>query len=418
MFEQYTITGKLTMSDVGQKSTQTVYTKRNYIVQSTSHAESIASSIIQLWDLEETVLFGLPEVDDRYHIWRVPVLSSNTTERIGEIVIDAKSGVVDSQRSTTITAVTGRMRLAVAQCPISTDKPKKSVRRKTLRKPDLRNTILCGDSEETLKELPAQSVQLMFTSPPYFNARPDYADYLAYEDYLKLMRKIIRQVARVLEDGRFAVLNCSPVLLRRKKRSEASKRLAVPFDIHALFIKEGFEFIDDIIWQKPEGAGWATGRGRRFAADRNPMQYKAVPVTEYVLVYRKKSDKLIDWFIRNHPDQGIVKNSKIDDGYEKTNIWKIHPAHSKLHPAIFPAELAEKVIQYYSFENDIVLDPFAGIGTTASAALKLDRRFVMSELNPEYVDHIKKAVLDHLGREAADVNCVDCAAISVEQALL
>lgn len=88
--------------------------------------------------------------------------------------------------------------------------------------------------------------------------------------------------------------------------------------------------------EKPEGAGWATRRGRRFSADRNPLQYKPVPVTEYVLVYRKKSDKLIDWLIRKHPDQDSVAESKIEDGYEVTNIWKIHPAHSKDHPAIFP----------------------------------------------------------------------------------
>ncbi len=60
----------------------------------------------------------------------------------------------------------------------------------------------------------------------------------------------------------------------------------------------GFDFIDDIIWEKPEGAGWNVGRGRRFKADRQPLQYKPVTVTEYVLVYRKRTDKLIDWNIR------------------------------------------------------------------------------------------------------------------------
>ena len=62
-----------------------------------------------------------------------------------------------------------------------------------------------------------------------------------------------------------------PVLLRRASRSESSRRIAVPFDMHRIFIEEGYDFIDDIIWLKPEGAGWATGRGRRFAADRNPF---------------------------------------------------------------------------------------------------------------------------------------------------
>jgi DNA modification methylase len=108
-------------------------------------------------------------------------------------------------------------------------------------------------------------------------------------------------------------MNISPVLIRRSSRSEASKRIAVPFDFHRLFIEEGFEFIDDIHWVKPEGAGWATGRGRRFAADRNPLQYKPVPVTEYILVYRKKTEKLIDWHIRKHPNQKLVEESKIEE---------------------------------------------------------------------------------------------------------
>lgn len=109
------------------------------------------------------------------------------------------------------------------------------------------------------------------------------------------MQKIIHECHRVLKEGRFFVINISPVLIRRANRNEASKRIAVPFDFYQLFTNEEFEFIDDIIWAKPEGAGWATGRGRRFAADRTPLQYKPVPVTEYVLVYRKKTDKLIDW---------------------------------------------------------------------------------------------------------------------------
>ena len=191
-------------------------------------------------------------------------------------------------------------------------------------------------------------------------------------------------------DGKFCVINSSHVLIPRASRNESSTRIAVPFDIHRILIEEGFEFVDDIIWQKPEGAGWASGRGRRFSADRNPMQYKAVPVTEYVMVYRKKPAILIDHFIRNHPDQNIIQESKIADGYEKTNVWYISPARDKRHPAIFPKELAEKVIMYYSFVNDVVLDPFGGIGTTAKAAVGLKRRFITVECSDEYIDVTKK----------------------------
>ena len=256
----------------------------------------------------------------------------------------------------------------------------------------LKNMIGCGDSEVLLTKLPPESVGLIFTSPPFFNARLEYAEYDDYDSYLDKMRRIIRLCRRVLAEGRFLVLNTSPVLVPRRKRSEQSRRLAIPFDLHSIVINEGFDFIDDIIWLKPEGAGWSSGRGRRFAVDRHPLQYKTVPVTEYVMVYRKRTDQLIDWHIRNHPDREAVRRSRIPDGYEKTNVWKIPPVSNRKHPAVFPLELAEKVIRYYSFEGDVVLDPCAGSGTVGVATVKLGRRFVLFEYQPQYVRLINETM--------------------------
>jgi DNA modification methylase len=207
------------------------------------------------------------------------------------------------------------------------------------------------------------------------------------------------------------------VLVRRANRNEASRRIAVPFDVHRIFIEEEYDFIDDIIWVKPEGAGRATGRGRRFAADRNPLQYKPVPVTEYILVYRKRTSKLIDWNIRAHPNPELVEDSRIGDDYERTNIWNIKPAYDKRHPAIFPAELAEKVISYYSFKNDVVLDPFAGIGTVGEAAVKLGRRFVLIEQDEQYFSVIRERVKDWLGIEAKSVFTLNCPPIQADDRL-
>lgn len=137
--------------------------------------------------------------------------------------------------------------------------------------------VIEGDSTVALNELPEESIDLVFTSPPYYNAKPEYAEYSTYDEYLELMRKVIQGCHRVLSEGRFFVINVSPVLLRRASRSESSKRIAVPFDFHRLFIEEGFEFVDDIHWVKPEGAGWAFGRGRRFSADRNPYNISQYP---------------------------------------------------------------------------------------------------------------------------------------------
>ena len=104
------------------------------------------------------------------------------------------------------------------------------------------------------------------------------------------------------------------------------------------------------------------------------------------MVYRKKPTCLIDNFIRKHPNPELVESSKIEDGYETTNVWYISPARDKRHPAIFPSVLAEKVIKYYSFKNDVVLDPFWGIGTTAKAAASLERRFYSIEMNEAYIE--------------------------------
>jgi DNA modification methylase len=168
--------------------------------------------------------------------------------------------------------------------------------------------------------------------------------------------------------------------------------LAVPFDLHHVLTNIGFEFIDDLIWVKPEGAGWATGRGRRFAADRHPLQYKAVPVTEYVMVYRKQTDKLIDWNIRTHHDPELVKKSKITGEYDVTNVWRITPTHHKEHPAVFPDELVEKVIRYYSFIGDLVLDPFAGSGTFGRVALKMGRRSFLVDNEPKYFQIMRREI--------------------------
>lgn len=375
-------------------------TKRHkYKINTVEQAKTVSKNFLKSIELDKAVDFGLPEIDDRYHIWRVPI-KSKSEEVIGEIVIDAMTTLVNEKKSTNKELLELRL---LGRKNGSTKK------RKTNSVPkisNLRNTIGLGDSELLLQETPNESVDLVFTSPPYYNARPEYSEYLTYEEYLLKIRKIIHQIHRVLNEGRFFVMNISPVLIRRASRNEASRRIAVPFDFHRLFIEEGFEFIDDIHWVKPEGAGWATGRGRRFAADRNPLQYKPVPVTEYVLVYRKKTDKLIDWHIRKHPNQQIIEESKIKDGYETTNLWKIHPSYNKNHPAVFPLELAEKVIQYYSFKNDVVLDPFAGSGTTGKAAVKNRRRFVLFEQDEDYMKLIKDDVFNWLQKDANQINWI------------
>ncbi|MBE7415951.1 MAG: site-specific DNA-methyltransferase [Deltaproteobacteria bacterium] len=395
------------------KKKKLVSETRKYLVQTVAQAKKITFDWLAEVDLSNPISLGLPEIDDRYHIWRVPLRNKKTGIKIGEVVINAFSTAMIMQKTTKPELLEVRL--------LEKDENKlKRNQKKPIEYPisPLRNTIAQGDSVALLDDMPNASIDLVFTSPPYFNARPEYSEYEEYEHYLFKMRQVIKRVHRVLNEGRFFVINVSPVLLRRASRNESSRRIAVPFDLHRIFIEEGFDFIDDIIWVKPEGAGWATGRGRRFAADRNPLQYKAVPVTEYVLVYRKRSEILIDWFIRNHPDRGIIKDSKIKDNYEKTNIWRIHPKTNSKHPAAFPHELARKVIEYYSFKNDVIFDPFAGSGTAGAAAANTGRRFVLFEINPNYIDLMRESVHSWLGIAAEEILWINCAPAEPKQPAL
>ena len=254
----------------------TVAMSRKYAVMFVNDAKSIATGWLKTFHLENAIGFGLPEVDDRYHIWRVPLVRSGTKGRIGEIVIDAYTSLVVADETTAPDVLESRL-LGRGE----NEKPARNGNGHATQMlaSFVRNTVILGDSEQALLDMPSQSVDLIFTSPPYYNARPEYEDYLSYESYLLKMRRIIHNCHRVLSEGRFFAMNVSPVLIRRASRSEASQRIAVPFDLHRIFVEEGFDFIDDIHWVKPSGAGWATGRGRRFAADRQPLQYKAVPVS-------------------------------------------------------------------------------------------------------------------------------------------
>ncbi len=251
----------------------------------------------------------------------------------------------------------------------------------------LKNVIVHADVKDVLSATPDESVHLTFTSPPYYNAR-DYTLYESYAAYLQFLTDIFREVHRVTKEGRFFVLNTSPVIVPRVSRAHSSKRYAIPFDIHPMLMQIGWEFVEDIVWVKPERT--AKNRNGGFFQHRKPLGYKANSVSEYVMVYRKKTDRLIDWNMRQY-DEETVEGSLVKGDYEKTNVWHIHPASDKVHPAIFPTDLARRIIQFYSFEGDLVFDPFAGIGTVGIASLMLRRYFFLAEQEGKYV---QKAMRD------------------------
>jgi len=374
----------------------------SYCIQSASEARGVAEEYIEALNLDSVVNFGLPEVAKRYDVWRVPLVGRHSESRLGEVVIDAETSLVKENQSTS-QDVLERQLLGRDQQKTDSE----ATKNQEYTKSDLRNTVGLGDCEDLIEDMPASSVDLVLTSPPYYNAKKSASQYANYEEYLLKLKRVFEKTQRVLVPGKFLVVNSSPVLIRRSSRNDSSTRVPVPYDIHGLLNELGYEFVDDIFWKKPEGAGWATGRGRRFAADRNPMQYKPAPVTEHVMVYRSESSKLIDFYINEHPDQELVEESKIEDGYEKTNVWEIHPDTSSDHPAPFPSGLAERVINYYSFKQDVVLDPFAGSGTTGQTAHEADRRFVMFENDKEYLEMIKENLSESIGQSAHDINWIN-----------
>jgi hypothetical protein len=180
-------------------SLKTVAEIRNYQVINTQQAKEISAEWLVRINLNNIVTFGLPEIDDRYHIWRVPLLNKLNQERLGELVIDAKTSLIIEDKSTNITTLEAKLLGRNDNLSISKQKNNK----KTYSLSRLRNTIALGDCEQILQDLPSESIDLVFTSPPYYNARPEYVDYISYEDYLLKIRKVIHNVHRVLAEGRF-----------------------------------------------------------------------------------------------------------------------------------------------------------------------------------------------------------------------
>lgn len=249
----------------------------------------------------------------------------------------------------------------------------------------LKNVVVNADTLEVMNEIKNESIHLTFTSPPYYNAR-DYSIYESYKSYLEFLDKVFKEVHRITKEGRFLILNTSPIIIPRVSRQHSSKRYPIPFDIHHYLIKMGWDFIDDIVWVKPESS--VKNRIGGFQQHRKPLGYKPNSITEYLMVYRKRTEKLLDWNIKQYSWE-TVKSSKVQDGFENNNVWKIDPCFDKIHSAVFPIELCKRVIQYYSYKGDVVFDPFAGSGTVGKSAKSLDRYFFLTEMNQVYFDYMK-----------------------------
>ncbi|MYA93257.1 MAG: restriction endonuclease subunit M, partial [Chloroflexi bacterium] len=252
----------------------------------------------------------------------------------------------------------------------------------------MKNVVVQGDTREVMRLLPDGCIHLTFTSPPYYNAR-DYSIYKSYQQYLDFLGEVFQAVHRITKEGRFLLINTSPVIVARFSRKHSSRRYPIPFDLHSIVTQMGWEFIDDIVWAKPEVT--VKNRNGGFQQHRKPLGYKPNMVTEYVMVYRKQTTRLLDWNMRQYP-KSVIEKSKVRGQFETTNLWRIDPMSDKVHSAVFPHDLCDRVVKYYSFEGDLLFDPFAGSGTFGLAARRHKRHFFLTEIKNEYVDRMKQTM--------------------------
>jgi len=226
-----------------------------------------------------------------------------------------------------------------------------------------------------------KKIQLTITSPPYYNVK-DYITYTDYKEYLNTLKNVFTLVYEITDDGRMCCVNLSNILIQRENRNSESSRIPLAFHFVPLMEDIGWKFIEDIIWIKPEGA--AKNRNGGFFQHRQPVAYKPNIINEYIFVFQKPSKHLIDKIVRGY-DAITSFNSKVNDLYERTNVWKINPETKSKHPAPYPELLVENLIKYYSFCGDIVLDPFVGSGTTTISSFKLNRKSIGFEIHKDYI---------------------------------
>jgi len=245
-----------------------------------------------------------------------------------------------------------------------------------------------------MSEIDDETIGLVVTSPPYFNAK-DYGGDLAYEfshehygDYKRFLFNVFKECHRTMIEGRFCIINTSNIITMTSKYRADNMRLPIAFDTHNIMAEIGFEFVDDIFWVKPAGA--AINRQANFFQTRKPLSYRPNQLTEYILVYRKNDDRKRTGVFFDGITEEVMEKSKVTGEYEQTNVWHINPETSSKHPAPFPYSLPYKCIKYYSFVGDTILDPFMGSGTTAYVAQDLGREFIGYELNKEYIQNSNK----------------------------
>lgn len=261
----------------------------------------------------------------------------------------------------------------------------------TIVRSDVRNRILTTTAEN-MSDLASNSVALMITSPPYHVGK-EYDSDSSFEEFLVMLRQVFKETYRVLEPGGRAVINVANL----------GRRPYVPLSHHVtqMMLELGFFMRGEVIWQKAKGAGGSCAWG----SWRSPSNPTFRDLHEYILCFSKGR------FERMHrPGRATI--SKEDFMRDTLSIWDIPPESAKrvAHPAPFPVELPRRLINLYTFENDLVLDPFMGSGSTAVAAVELGRDYVGYEINAQYAAAAEDRIRN-TARVISDVEAAPDAAV-------
>lgn len=250
-----------------------------------------------------------------------------------------------------------------------------------------RNMIIFGDAQD-MKELENNSVHLVVTSPPYFNAPFDYPDlFESYDEFLRLITNVAKELKRVLDKGRIAAFVVDDTLIRGEK-------YPVVGDITRIFLEEGFKYRERIVWVKPEGYIRISRRSGVLLQHPYPMYYYSDNLQESILIFQNGE------FDYKKAPRELKEKSKIDiQEYQKEkwylNVWQITnvlPINNRLEKGIaaFPEEIPYRLIKLFSYKGETVLDPFMGSGTTLKVAIKLGRKAIGYEIDVELLEVVKQ----------------------------
>ena len=233
----------------------------------------------------------------------------------------------------------------------------------------LLDKIVCEDSRK-IGFIPNDSIHLVVTSPPY-NVTKSYDHDLSLTEYLELITDVMIEMHRVLIRGGRVCINVANI----------GRKPYLPLNsfINRIMIEIGFLMRGEIIWNKAASAGTSTAWGSWQSASNPTLR----DVHEYILVYSKGQ------FGRKYSKREKTDSIEKEDFLELTkSIWSFPTASAKKigHPAPFPIELPRRCIELFSFEGDIVLDPFVGSGTTSIASIRSKRKHIGIDINEEFCD--------------------------------